>query len=85
MINGNEMKEINNIKDFLITLMCSPIQKVAEDYYDKPNIIIYDNKDNEGLNFEIKSEKIAELIKLGYEITKEEINDILEYFKRTSR
>ena len=83
MINTHDMKNIENIKDFLITLFCCPIQKVAEDYYDKPNIIIYDGEDSEGLNFNIKSEKITELIKKGYEITKDEIDDILEYFKRT--
>ena len=82
MINTNEVKDIKNIKDYLITLMCSPIQKVAEDYFDKPNIIIYDNRNSEGLNFDIKPEKISELIKLGYEITKEEIDDILDFFKR---
>ena len=85
MISSNsEIKEINNIQDYLVTLMCSPIYKVSENYFDKPNVIIYDCKNNEGLNFEIKNDKISELIKLGYEITKEEIEDILEYFKRTS-
>ena len=83
MINNKVGNEILNFKDFLISLISCPIQKVAEDYYDQPNVIIYDNSDNEGLNFEIKSEKISDLIKKGYEITKDEIDDILEYFRRT--
>ena len=82
MINTQQIQNIENIKDFLITLFCCPIKKVAEEYFDKPNIIIYNGEDSEGLNFDIKSGKITELIKKGYEITKEEIGDILDFFRR---
>ena len=81
MICVRKNKSINNFKEYLLQIFSSPIEKVVEDYYDKPNIIIYQSKDNEGLNFEIKSEKIMELINLGYDITKEELPDILDYFR----
>ena len=84
MVNSKKKKKISNITDFLFSLVGAPIQKVAEDYFDKPNVIIYDNSNKEGLDFEIKSDKITELIKLGHQITNEEIGDILDYFNYTS-
>ena len=83
MLSTKKDYEIDNFKQFFTNLFCSPIQKVIENYYDKPNVIIFDTKDSEGLNFDIKKEKIKELIELGYKITQDEIKDILEYFKHT--
>ena len=80
MISSKKVK-INNFKEFIITLFCSPIEKVIEEYYDKPNIIIFDSNDNEGLDFKINKERILELIETGFNNTKEEIIDILEYYK----
>tara|TARA_B100000795_G_scaffold136703_1_gene102096 strand:+ start:652 stop:1494 length:843 start_codon:yes stop_codon:yes gene_type:complete len=84
MISSKKNIKIKNITDYLTELVFSPIEKVIDNYYDKPNIIIFESKDNEGLDFEIKKDRIKELIENGFNITKEEINDILEYFTRTS-
>ena len=42
--------EIDNFKDFFVNVYCCPIEKVRENSYDKPNIIIFSFN-----NFEILS------------------------------
>ena len=84
MISIRKEKEINDLRDFMIQLFCSPLDKIVDSYYDRPNIIIFDTNDSEGMNFSINTTQIKELINLGYNITKEEITDILDYFRRTS-
>ena len=82
MISGKKEREINNIKDFIINLYCCPIEKVREEAYDRPNIIIFDIKVCKSLNFEISDENIKGIIQEGYDITHEEIPDIIEYFNK---
>lgn len=82
MISGKKEREINNIKDFIINLYCCPIEKVREEAYDKPNIIIFDIKVCKSLNFEISDENIKGIIQEGYNITQEELPDIIEYFNK---
>ena len=57
-------------------------EKVREEAYDKPNIIIFDIKVCKSLNFEVSNENIKGIIQEGYDITQEEIPDIIEYFNK---
>ena len=84
MISIRKEKQINDLRDFMIQLFCSPLDKIVDSYYDRPNIIIFDTSDSEGMNFLINTTEIKELINLGYNITKDEITDILDYFRHTS-
>ena len=82
MISGKKERVINSIKDYIINLYCCPIEKIREETYDKPNIIIFNIKNCKSLNFEISDELIKEIIQSGYNITQEELPDIIEYFKK---
>lgn len=85
MISGRKSDYPNNLetfKDFLISLYCCPIEKVREDSYDKPNIIIFKTEECDSMNFEISNDNIVILIKYGYDITKEEMPDIIEYLEK---
>ena len=79
-----EEKKIKNLKDFLFSLFYSPVEKLTNHYYDKPNIIIFPSDNSEGLDFYIENSNIKILIEKGYEITKDEIKDVLEFFKHNS-
>ena len=82
MISGRKYEELKSFRDFIICLYCCPIEKVREDSYDKPNIIIFNIKDIKSLNFEITDENIKTIIQQGYDITQEELPDIIEYFEK---
>ena len=55
---------------------------MREDSYDKPNIIIFKTEECDSMNFEISNDNIVTLIKYGYDITKEEMPDIIEYLEK---
>ena len=82
MISGRRYEELDSFRDFIICLYCCPIEKVRESSYDKPNVIIFDVKGIKSLNFEINNENIRDIIQQGYDITKEELPDIIEYFEK---
>lgn len=82
MITGRKERVIKDIKDYIVNLYCCPIEKVREEAYDKPNIIIFDIKVCKSLNFEVSNENIKGIIQEGYDITQEEIPDIIEYFNK---
>ena len=83
MISGRkDHNEIDNFKDFFVNVYCCPIEKVRENSYDKPNIIIFSYQSCNSLNFEIETATIQDLVKYGYDITQEELPDIIDYFKK---
>ena len=82
MISGRNYEDLSSFRDFIICLYCCPIEKVREESYDKPNIIIFNIKDIKSLNFEITDENIKKIIQEGYDITQEELPDIIEYFEK---
>jgi NTE family protein len=82
MISGRKYEDLASFRDFIICLYCCPIEKVREESYDKPNIIIFNIKDIKSLNFEITDENIKKIIQEGYDITQEELPDIIEYFEK---
>ena len=82
MITGEKEKSLNSFRDFMVSVYCCPIEKIKETIYDCPNVILFDIKDIKSLNFEINDENIKKIIKKGYDITQEEIPDIIEYFEK---
>lgn len=81
--SGGQYKELSNFRDFMISLYCCPIEKNRETTYDRPNIIIFKiDSSTQSLNFEINDECIKNIIKQGYDITQEELPDIIEYFEK---